>query len=70
MNAVENAARNRAAYQARETLMNEIASLVNPPPPPPELVVIQPDDDLGSSNIADGDRFNPGYWLQKPIFRR
>jgi hypothetical protein len=65
-----NAVRNAVAYQQRQTLLNELEAAMTPPPPPPDPIVIQPDDDLGSPHIADGDNFNPGYWLQKPIFRR
>jgi hypothetical protein len=64
-----NAVQNSIAYQNRQTLISELESAINPPTLPPEPIVIQPDDDLGSPNIADGDRFNPGYWLNKPIFK-
>jgi hypothetical protein len=48
--------------------MNELEALTNPPPQPPELELEVTDIDLGSPNIGD-ENYNPGYWLQKPIFR-
>jgi len=71
---VQNAVRNQLADQYRQTLMGELDALVNPPQPiaplePEAIEVGQPDDDLGSPNIADDD-FNAGYWLNKPIFKR
>ena len=38
-----------------------------PPEPEPEVTDVT-NVDLGSPSIAD-ENFNPGYWLQKPIFR-
>jgi hypothetical protein len=68
---VQNAVRNQMAEQYRHTLMGELDALVSPtqPQPPDTDDVIIASDDLGSPNIAD-ENFNPGYWLQKPIFRR
>ena len=55
--------------QNRQTLMNELEAMIVQTPETELVEVAQPDDDLGSPNIAD-ENFNPGYWLQKPIFRR
>jgi hypothetical protein len=62
-----NTVQNALAYQARQTLINEMEAAINPPPPEPEQVTAA-SDDIGSPNIADDD-FNAGCWLQKPIFR-
>jgi hypothetical protein len=48
--------------------MNELEALTNPPPQPPEPEPPEVTDvELGSPNIGD-ENYNPGYWLQKPIF--
>ena len=56
------------AEKHRQTLMGELEKMLAPPAPPPEPEPEVTDVDLGSPSIAD-ENFNPGYWLQKPIFR-
>jgi len=67
---VEIAARNAMAYQARQTLMNEIEALVCPPAPPPQPentteIVYLSEDEAGSPHLGDRD-FNPKAWMKKP----
>jgi hypothetical protein len=51
---VENAARNAAAYQARQTLMNELEAAINPPPPPsePEVIYVEPEEEMGALSFV------------------
>jgi hypothetical protein len=64
---VEQAMRNTMAYQARQTLMSELESMINPPAPPPEpepqTVVYVSEDEAGSSHF--GPDFNPKLWNKK-----
>jgi hypothetical protein len=60
---VKSAARNTAAYQARQTLMNELEAMANPPPPPsePEPQSVYVGEDEGSPHLGDPN-FNPDLW--------
>jgi hypothetical protein len=69
---LEGAAVRQQQMQHNQHLLADLDASINPPPQPPEpetQVVYVYDDPLGSPNIGD-DNFNPGYWSQKPIFRR
>jgi hypothetical protein len=52
-----------------QTVINALDRIVNPPPPPETQIVYVSGDEFGSPNIGDSN-FNPGYWLDKPIFGR
>jgi hypothetical protein len=68
---VDQAAYNAAQQRYRNGLIGELDAMINPPalPPEPDPVIDQPDDDIGSPNVADGN-YNPLYHFHKVIFRR
>jgi hypothetical protein len=68
-NSVEQSVWNNLAARNRHALIGELDAMINPPPPEPEPVFDQPDDDIGSPNVADGN-FNPLFHYHKVIFRR
>jgi hypothetical protein len=67
---VEAAARNALAYRARQTLMNELETLINSPPLPSEPEVLTEnvyvsEDEAGSPHLGDRD-FSVDAFMKKP----
>jgi hypothetical protein len=62
---VEQAARNTIAYQQRQTLLNELESMINPPAPPAEPTVTYVEAEEGSDELGTAD-FNIELWSKKP----
>ena len=61
----DRAMRNAAAYQQRQTLMNELEAMINPPAPPPEPTLVYVEAEEGSDELGTAD-FNIERWSKKP----
>jgi Skp family chaperone for outer membrane proteins len=64
---LDQAIRRQRSLEYRNSLMGELDQMIAQPTPEPEPVD-ESEPDLGSPNIADPN-FNPGYWLQKKLFK-